>query len=381
MLTLALLLAQNPKVEATLGNAKEVVIHAERVASYFRLDAMVNGKPVRLIVDSGAGLTVLTRAAAKRLELPAGTPIQAGGVGGGSQAASIVLLDEFRIGDATVRNDSAVVIDLPGELRCDGLVGYSFLRHFATTFDYVNNQLTVRPSGTYDPATDDRVGEMRIWQNHPQVKFKIAGIEGWAVLDSGNNSLGTIFKWFVDKNGLADQWKAAPAKITGKGVGGVVSGREAKHPGFTINGLEFPSGPITLDVSGTGAFADKETIANIGAEYLRRFVFTLDYPAKKAWFRKSADFDSLFVIDRSGVRINDVLGKQMVIHVVEGSPGEEVGVTIGDEVVEIDGIAIADTEPMKFTMPLRRAPGTKVKLKLRKKGVERTVEVTLRDLA
>lgn len=370
---------QQPIVAATLAD-KAALITAQRVGTYFRVNASINGKPVRLIVDSGAGLNVLNEEAATRLGLEGGTPISASGVGGKAQPARIVNLKEFKLGDVTVANDAAVVVPLPDELNCDGLVGYSFLRHFATTFDYDANTLTVRPSGKYLPNPDDVEGELKIRSNHPTVKGKIAGIDGWFVLDTGNNSTGTIYKWAVDRYDLRKTLKAGLVKITGKGVGGSVMGRDSMVPPFLINGILAPKGFINLDESGTGAFADKGLIANIGAEYLRRFTVTLDYGQGKAWFRPSKAFNELFEIDRSGLRANLVSKKEVVNQVVPGSPADEAGIKIGDEIVEVNGISLSESEPLIFTKPLRGAPGSVVKLKLENSGKQREVTIVLRNL-
>ena len=132
-LGIALLSLFQPQVEAKLPQSGEAVIRAERVGNYLRVKAIVNGKPLQLIVDSGAGLNVLTNEAAKIAGIDGGQAVQATGAGAGVTQARIVTVKEFRVGDAIVKGDAAVVLELPKVLNCDGLVGYSFLRHFATT--------------------------------------------------------------------------------------------------------------------------------------------------------------------------------------------------------------------------------------------------------
>lgn len=87
-------------------------------------------------LDTGAVFTVITPALARQLEL--GPPL-------GSQAIVSATdcrqADRYRIGCVQlgvekIEQLDVVVINLPPELRLDGLVGLNFLSHFITTFDY-----------------------------------------------------------------------------------------------------------------------------------------------------------------------------------------------------------------------------------------------------
>ena len=369
-----------PQIEAKLPPSGVAIIPAERVGNYLKVNAVVNGKSLRLIVDSGAGLNVLTPNAAKIAGIEGGQAIQASGAGAGVTQARIVTLKEFRLGDATVKGDTAVVLELPKVLNCDGLVGYSFLRHFATTFDYDANTLTVRVSGSYKPSAGEVEGKLRIRNNHPQVMGQIAGESGWMLIDTGNNGTTSILKWLVDKGNLVKSWPVSDEYIVGKGTGGQIKGYAAISPGFDISGVSIPKGQVTLDSSGVGAFADKETLANVGAEHLRRFRMTLDYIAQKAYFGKSKAYDSPLRVDRSGLRIDSMLDKQMVVDVVKGSPGDIAGVKVGDMVLEIDGKKAEEVEPMLFGSNLRQPAGTLVRLKISRQGKVFDTSFKLEDL-
>jgi Aspartyl protease/PDZ domain len=379
-LGIALLSLFQPQVEAKLPQSGQAVIPAERIGNYLKVKAIVNGKPLCLIVDSGAGLNVLTPNAAKIAGIEGGQTVQASGAGAGITQARIVTVKEFRLNDAIVKNDTAVVLELPKVLNCDGLVGYSFLRHFATTFDYDTNTLTVRPSGSYKPSPDEVEGKLRVRNNHPQVAGQIAGESGWMVIDTGNNGTTSILKWLVEKGNLVKNWPVSEEYIVGKGTGGQIKGYAAVSPGFEISGVSIPKGQVTLDSSGVGAFADKDILANVGAEHIRRFRMTLDYIAQKAYFGKSKAYNSPLRVDRSGLRIDSMLDKQIVVGVVKGSPGDQAGVKVGDTVLEIDGKRAEETEPLLFGNNLRQPAGILVRLKISREGKVFDTTFKLEDL-
>jgi hypothetical protein len=369
-----------PQIEAKLPPSGEATISAERIGNYLKVNAIVNGKSLRLIVDSGAGLNVLTIEAAKIAGIEGGQAIQATGGGSGVTQARIVTVKEFRLGDATVNGDTAVVLELPKVLNCDGLVGYSFLRHFATTFDYDTNTLTVRKSGSYKPSPGEVEGKLRIRNNHPQVTGQIAGVSGWMLIDTGNNGTTSILKWLVDKGDLVKSWPVSDEYIVGKGIGGQIKGYAAISPEFQMSGVSIPMGQVTLDSSGVGAFADKDILANVGAEHIRRFRMTLDYVAQKAYFGKSKAYNSPLQVDRSGLRVESMLSKEVVVGVVTGSPGDHAGVKVGDLVLEIDGKKSGEVEPLLFAYNLRQPAGTLVRLKISRDGRTFDTSFKLEDI-
>jgi aspartyl protease family protein len=96
---------------------------------HFVTSGAINGRPVKFLVDTGATLITLSRAEATRIGLDygGGRPTQtqtANGVGHGWR----VSLDSVRVGDVTVRDVDAIVLD--NDTPPVGLLGMSFLGRF-----------------------------------------------------------------------------------------------------------------------------------------------------------------------------------------------------------------------------------------------------------
>lgn len=362
------------------GGKTSTTVQAEMVSRYFQLDALVNGKPAKLLLDTGAGLNVLTPEAAERLGIKGGIAIQAQGAGNKSTPARLVKLDTFKVGEATVSGEQAVIIPLPEALQCDGLVGYSFLKYFATTFDYANAKLTFADPKAFQVPPQATATELKIAGNHPKVMGSIDGIEGWMTLDTGANGTLTVMSPAVEANKLRERYKVGKPRIAGKGVGGFTMGYFATLQEFKLAGVALPSAPSILSSQTSGALASTDTIANVGAEILNRFVFTLDYAAKKAYFTKTATFDRPYRVDRSGAWIDFSEGSFKLAGVAPDSPAEEAGLKEGDAIVAINGVAVTTIKPLMVSAPLQSPAGTKVKITYKRAGQEETVELTLRDL-
>jgi clan AA aspartic protease (TIGR02281 family) len=355
-------------------------IQAQMVGRYFQFEVLVNGKPTKLILDTGAGLNVLTPQAAERLGIKGGLAIQAQGAGSQTTPAKLVTLDSFQVGDAVVKGDQAVVIELPEALQCDGLVGYSFIRHFATTFDYANAKLTFTDPKAFTPPSGAGSADLKIVGNHPRIMGALDGKDGWFTLDTGANGTLTVLTPFAETNKLAEKRGVTRPRIVGKGVGGFTMGYLATLGTLSLAGFEIPPVPSVLSTQKQGAFAATDAIGNVGAEILSRFVFTLDYVAKKAHFTKVADFDRPFRVDRSGAWIDFNKGEFKLAAVAPASPAEEAGLKAGDQIVAIDGTPLATVHPLSANRPLQQPAGTKVKITFKRAGDEKVIELTLRDL-
>lgn len=105
--------------------AASVTLTAD-VRGHFVTDATVNGAPMRFIVDTGATLIAIPESEARRLGLDYRRgPKALMGTANGNTPAYRVKLDEVRVGDVTLNNVDAVVIE--GERLTHSLLGMSFL--------------------------------------------------------------------------------------------------------------------------------------------------------------------------------------------------------------------------------------------------------------
>src|SRR5581483_4645407 len=106
------------------------------------IKVMINGKgPLRLVIDTGASLSVISEKAAERLGI---RPVARGGnaraVGGtGSFPIVYTVLDSVAIGETRIETVPAyirtvhIASDTPEEERADGYVGLSVLANYAVT--------------------------------------------------------------------------------------------------------------------------------------------------------------------------------------------------------------------------------------------------------
>ena len=121
----------------------------ELKANLIILDAHINGHPARLVLDTGAGATLLGTALAERVGLEEVQKLSAQGAGG-EFSMSMVRVDSLAVGDVEVRDLTCMVGDIGGINDrlgggIAGVVGYDFLSRSTIAIDYRARQVTFEP--------------------------------------------------------------------------------------------------------------------------------------------------------------------------------------------------------------------------------------------
>jgi clan AA aspartic protease (TIGR02281 family) len=141
--------AQPP--EETSAAATEVAgIPLVRNGSHFLVDARLGSQQARLLIDTGASLTMLTPDALKRRGLAAHATGRTGlfNTANGRISAPIYRLDALSVGDWQVSDLDVGVLEL-ADPDIDGLLGMNFLRHFQFFID--QHEALLRLSIAADP--------------------------------------------------------------------------------------------------------------------------------------------------------------------------------------------------------------------------------------
>jgi clan AA aspartic protease (TIGR02281 family) len=121
----------------TSASATEVAgIPLVRSGSHFLVDASLGSQQARLLIDTGASLTMRTPEALRRRGVGAHATGRTGlfDTANGRVSAPIYRLDALSVGDWQVSDLDVGVLEL-GDAGIDGLLGMNFLRHFQFFID------------------------------------------------------------------------------------------------------------------------------------------------------------------------------------------------------------------------------------------------------
>ena len=135
---------------------------AKGPTGHLELTAVVNGRPARLFLDTGAGRTVFDAMRAARLDLPRLTEVKcAGGLGAVGMATYQTTIECLVLGPLEIRNLAALLLDLAhvnqalesrGGQPIDGVVGADLLESREAVIDYKHARLFLKRTVVGRPA-------------------------------------------------------------------------------------------------------------------------------------------------------------------------------------------------------------------------------------
>ena len=139
---------KTPSSPLLLDYSHATAVPVERSGSVLVVMATLNdSKQARLIVDTGASQTIISRRLATELGL-ASTAYATRVLlhtASGSVQVDAVILDAIRIGGAELRNSQVLIHDLPDlPFTVDGLLGLSFLGAYQITLDSSRGELHLK---------------------------------------------------------------------------------------------------------------------------------------------------------------------------------------------------------------------------------------------
>jgi hypothetical protein len=345
--------------------------------------AKVNGKPARLILDTCAGVSLLTPEAAKKFGTGEGMEINIGGAGDAARKARLVQLDSLECAGRSGKSQPAVITELPagGGEKADGILGMPFLAKFVLKIDYDRKTVSLLAPGAPAPQGAGVLALARR-MGLPEVEAEIDGLKGRVRLDSGYGGSFTFTSPTVAKEKLKDRYPRRIETVTGQGLGGASIGEAVRTGLLTLGGLSLTGVVSYLSADKGGALADSGTIGLVGGEVLNRFIVTFDFPAGKLYLEKGKRFTETFVGPRagfSGVLESD--GSYRVRTVTQESPAARAGLVVGDLLLSIDGTTVGALGVHGIRAALRRAPGTSLTLQIKSQdGSSKERTIVLKEL-
>jgi clan AA aspartic protease (TIGR02281 family) len=108
----------------------------------------IQGYDVEFLVDTGSAYTALSRdlVALLSIRIDASRTTAIAPVHGSIVRVPSITLAELSLGGFRVTNSQAVVLELPHQLRLDGLLGMNVLKQFRMTIEIDTRTLVLRPT-------------------------------------------------------------------------------------------------------------------------------------------------------------------------------------------------------------------------------------------
>jgi hypothetical protein len=371
------------------GGVAESRLQYEDVAGHLFVRGTIGASgPLWFTLDTGASLSLLDEACARRLGLalaPGQSITGAGGTEHGQSARDVVL----RLGSVELRERELDVLPLDSLRRALGrdvdlVLGYELWSRLVVEIDPLAREICL-----HDPEawTWDEKGEaipITLIENCPYVGVQlelpgVGRVDAECIIDTGSGNTLILQGEFVARHGLRERLGLILPLRAG-GVGGEFEMGVGRLPGLRVGNFEIER-PLVL-LGGQGEFAERGRAGNVGCGFLRRFKTIFDYPRGRMILEANARFAEPEEFDMSGVgfRMDAAEPDGLCIAAVRpGSPAEEAGLRAGDRLVAIDGRPAVELG-LERVRALLREDGRERLLAIRRGDELRDVRVKLRRM-
>ena len=337
----------------------------------------VNGQPVEFVLDTGAGVTTIDRAYARKLGLPPGQKIKAQGTGGEAEAELVQGVD-LTIGGLRLDNVTAAVIDLSTVAAGVGrpmpvILGRELFDNAIVTLDWETRRMAIANPSTFTPPASAR--QVVLGRRDERFNTIPVAVEGLppvtATLDLGNGGTLTLPKSYWSKKPSLKGLRHAES-VSG-GVGGLHGARLVTLDRIELAGEQLGSVPASLsEDTAKGAVDDP----NAGIGLLKPFKVTMDLGHNRLFLERMAK-QPAWLRDRAGMRTELHGDHLLAIFVSPQSPAAAAGIKAGDRITSVNGQPV-DEKFYRTAMSdwSQRAAGEEAQLTLSNGS---RVSVTLRD--
>lgn len=323
--------------------------------------AMLDGRPVRAVLDTGVSSSVLSSSYAARAGLRVRPGVAAQAIGG-AVANGWSDVARLEVGALTRSGGRMAVVALPvaatGGMPVDVLVGRDVTAGFALDIDYDLHRFRLLPSGRL-PFRGD-VAPLRIAGVFPGYVSEIA-IAGHRIdrvmVDTGDGAALTLSR---------PTWNALPpphprtTSTVAYGIGGATEAELAIVPQVR-SGLA-PPRDVETRIERPGGYTESIGMrARIGSGFFAGARVLLDPGAARMVVAPSAGVDRPPVRSTSGLLLRAEPGRLVVLHVMRGGPAATAGWRAGETICRVDGEAVSAAAIMRWPV---EAPGRLVHLGL-----------------
>ncbi|HEX6126822.1 MAG TPA: aspartyl protease family protein [Pyrinomonadaceae bacterium] len=274
------------------SGASETSVPIEVVGNRPVINLRVNGKkePLRFVLDTGSGISVISEQTAKRLKID---PVTRGGFAkgiGGDGRFEIVygFLREVEIGDVNVRSVPVYIRKFHSDGNgIDGYIGLSLISKFLTTIDYGALTFTLTKKEQAPAAEKDGLslplrltssgflsGEVQLEGIEEPLNFIVDTGASVSVISDDVASLGSISSFVRDE------------KMRVIGSAGITD----DVPSFLLPRVSFGSHTrksitaIALDLDMINEASGFEQAGILGGNFLRNYRMTFDFKNSKVTF-------------------------------------------------------------------------------------------------
>lgn len=360
--------------------------------------AINNSDTLNFILDTGVRYPIITELPfVNKLNLNFLQPINVKGLGEGEQ------LTAYRSGNNTINLEGLVAYDQEIHMVINenfqishilgipvhGLIGFNLFKDYVVKIDYSDHKITlIKPEYfTYKEKEKDIVLPLTFEQNKPFVTTSIVTDKNQDVPVKLLVDTGASDALWLSTN--SDNRISLPENhietFLGRGLSGDLYGKKGRIGALWV-------GPLVL-YEPIVAFPENDLVdqlitrndrnGTLGAEILRRFYVTMDYPNKRLILRPNSDLKDHFNYNMSGLEVtNPMPGLPifLVSNIQKNSPAYYAGIQENDQIIALNSTSHKALTLNDINLLFQSQEDKKIKMTILRNGEQVKTEFFLKKM-
>lgn len=378
------------------GKKDKISLPFEKINNLIVIRVTMNGFPIKLILDTGAGTTILTsKELCSMIGIPLNKPVKIPVIGqADSLDAYYVSGVKLEIGEISNHNSNLIIfkddiINLSHFMgkEVHGILGIEIFREHQIRIDYHNKMITIAKIGALKIPKRFEPLEATMQSGRPVVNASIT-------LPKNNQrinlnmliDLGASHALLFDMKALETDIlpeKNIPA-VVGRGLGGDINGFIGNTPKFNLGTYDFNEVTTSFASNYTKIqFGITKRHGTIGGALLSRFSLIFDLPHNKLWIKPLHNINKPFYYNLSGMEVyagGTGLMTFYIASVRKNSPADIAGIREGDLIYSLNGINFEILKLNDIIYTIHSRPGRKINIKVLRGDSILKKKIVLKDM-
>lgn len=360
--------------------------------------AINNSDTLNFILDTGVRYPIITELPfVNKLNLNYLQPINVKGLGEGEQ------LTAYRSGNNTIKINGMVAYDQEIQMVINenfqishilgipvhGLIGFNLFKDYVVKIDYPEHKLTlIKPEYfKYNNREKDIVLPLSFEQNKPFIRTSIVTDKNEEVPVKLLVDTGASDALWLSTN--SDQRITLPENhietFLGRGLSGDLYGEKGRIGAIWVGPLvlyepivAFPDNSIVDQLIGKN-----DRNGTLGAEILRRFYVTMDYPNRRLILRANDNIKDEFNYNMSGLEVtNPMPGLPifLIANIRKNSPAYYAGIQENDQIIALNNSSHKSLTLNDINLLFQSQEDRKIKMTLLRNGEQIKTEFFLKKM-
>jgi hypothetical protein len=338
-------------------------LHGSLIVTELSVD---ESSPLNFIFDTGAGGTIINGSTAAGLGIVGDETVsQEGGTG----TATIVLSTNHIVdaGDLRLQDVTLGIVDIDHiEKRLgapiDGVIGWLILSQYAVRVNYDTMLIELYDNKRFE--YDLGVGSYPIEVQGTAIFTNVT-----VAFESGNTFTGKVLVDTGSGNTFSFNTPFTEENYT------------TMLADLNIGEYEFSILPANIAIAEAGALSWSGPMGILGNGVLKHFNVFIDLQQQMMSLETNRLYYDRFEVNCSGLELvtDDAFQKVIIDHVYAGSPAEEAGLEVDDEIVQINGANVSDFQLPQIRSMLSQ-DGEEVEILIDREGELRSYTLKLQAL-